>query len=256
MTIRRLFPLSLVVWCVLFPFASSAIGADPSNCSWDLDDTAQAPQVTPARMSLAGKQVRAFHTRFADVLSEQEDAFVSGRATPFTSKIKPEHLSQLDFYGLPEAVFLGASDSVVAVPKGWRLVDGRIGANGSAVVVFQAPSGPGYLSFSQTSACLGCAYSAAAPFFPEALRQCREDYGNDEICAAGESLPVQQVKLKPHVVGYRLEGRNGNRMDGVAFFNARIDAPKFWRADICLPAGQQHLANPVLNRFLGIYQGL
>lgn len=265
MSIRRLFALSWVLCLalcpVLDPFAPPAVGGgDPASCSYEPGEAASAPQVTPARMNLAGKQVRAFHTRFADVMSEQDNAFISGRATPFASKIKPEHLSQLDFYGLPGAVFLDGSDSVLAVPKGWRLVDGRIGADGSAVVVFKPPTGPGYLSFSQTSACVGCALGAAATsFFPEAAQGCKELYeadAHDTHCAPKKNLPVHQVRLKPHVVGYRLDGRDGNRMDGVAYFDPQMPSvPYFWRAEVCLPAGRQHLANPVLNRFLAIYRG-
>ena len=66
----------------------------------------------------------------------------------------------------------------VLVPRGWVAVVGGVGADGSGVLAFTptAHDRPAeWLLFSSTGACVGCALSAASPFFPrwraESLRQ-------------------------------------------------------------------------------------
>ena len=212
---------------------------------------AQSPTVTETGISLAGVRVRTFDTCFSDPLGEAEagqpPSCLPGKAKPFASKLNAEQLGQLDFYGIPE---LGT----IAVPQGWRFVDGRIGVNGSMLLLFLPPAGDGYVLFFHDSACAGCALGDAVLFFPREVKRVQEA-GLDNYKKPKTNLPVQQVNLNPRQVAYRVESGK-KRLDGVAYFDPDMNEnalPYFWRAEVCLPPDLRTLATPILNRFISIY---
>ena len=137
----------------------------------------------------------------------------------------------------------------IFVPKGWRLLRGQIGANGSQSYMFSAPNGEGFLTFYDASACVGCAQSAASIFFSEAYKGAKE---NDFTVYDSTNWPMKKVHLNPHLVAYSVE-HQGQRLDGVAYYNADADVDlTFWQAEISLPTAERDLANPLLNQFISL----
>lgn len=155
----------------------------------------------------------------------------------FTTAATPAQLQRLAAYLTSEGWMLA--------PRGWHLQQGRIGANGSSVWVFIAPDGNGWLRYDNSSACVGCAQSSASPFFPEARRDAQE---NEIDFYSGTDVPIQSVRLRPNIVAYRAN-KNGRRFDGVVFYQNAGDTGH-WHVQVTLPAHQQELAQPILNRFI------
>ncbi len=153
------------------------------------------------------------------------------------SRQAPKHAGQL-------AAFYHAYGWLL-VPKGWQAVQGGVGANGSESLLFRPPSGPGYLSFYHTSACIGCAQSTAAVFFPEARKDAQ---ANDFLFYTGTRTPLHTSRIRPHMMAYRTTA-DGQQIDGVAYYNAAEDLP-FFKVEVSLPAAQRHLATPILNWFV------
>lgn len=77
----------------------------------------------------------------------------------------------------------------VLAPKQWRDTEAAVGVNGSQSLLLQSPNGRETISYYNSGACVGCAYSAASPFFPRALKLAQE---NDFMY----SNPNPQVKIE------------------------------------------------------------
>ena len=245
------------VYClILLLLALSAVTALAETYQFtfnrqDVAQEAQSPKVTDASLTVSGLAVRAFDTCFSNPVGDEEDSqtpsCLPGKAKAFASKLTAAQLGQLDFYGIPE---LGT----VAVPQGWRFVDGRIGVNGSMILLFLPQSGDGYVLFFHDSACVGCALGDAVLFFPGEVKRVQDD--GFDYKKPKTNLPVRQVNLNPRQVAYRVESGK-KRLDGVAYFDPDMDEkalPYFWRAEVCLPPNLRPLATPILNRFINIYK--
>lgn len=202
-------------------------------------DLQQIPKVIPNHeVTINGQRIHAFDTAFSDPLGDENDR-IDFKTQEIHTKIKAEVLERLELYAMP--------NGSVFVPKGWKLVQGAIGANGTQSYRFSAPSGKGYLTFYDASACVGCAQSAASVFFSEAYQKAKE---NDFTAYDSTNLPMKSVRLKPNLIAYSVE-QNEQRLDGVAYYNANSDFP-FWQAEVSLPAKERDLANPLLNQFISL----
>ncbi|MCP2040667.1 hypothetical protein L1281_001256 [Neisseria sp. HSC-16F19] len=156
---------------------------------------------------------------------------------PLHSSATPAQLRQLAVYPLGTHWLL--------VPRGWQLKSGGVGANGSEAWTFAAADGSGWLHYRHSGACVGCAQSAAAPFFPEARRDAQD---NDFDFYGQTDVPIKSVRLRPHLTAYQAE-KNQGRIDGLVYYKADDDLPH-WHLEVSLPAAQQDLAQPILNRLV------
>ncbi len=207
--------------------------AEPNN------NIEEVPKAVPNQnLTINGQPVATFDTSFSDPLGNENDR-VNFKVQAVQTKAGAQALNRLELYAMP--------NGSVFVPKGWQLIKGGIGANGSVSYTFVPSSGEGYLTFYDASACVGCAQSAASVFFKEAHKEAKE---NDFTAYDSTNLPMKSVRLNPNLVAYSVE-QKGQRLDGVAYYNADADFP-FWQAEVSLPAKQRDLANPLLNQFISL----
>jgi hypothetical protein len=60
------------------------------------------------------------------------------------------------------------------IPRGWTVVDGGVGADGSMALVASSKSGDSWLEYSDMGACVGCAVGAASCYYPQAQKYAQE----------------------------------------------------------------------------------
>jgi len=151
--------------------------------------------------------------------------------------IKPEVAAQLDAYAYNQGIIL--------VPRNWKVRSGGIGFDGSMYLLF-APdkSGQIYLLYSSSGACYGCALTSASLYFKEAKKMAKED----EFGTYRHSSAIQMVTLNKFEKAYSVKVKNGNPVDGIAYFDSADDFP-FFDVQISAPLELHYLATAVLNQF-------
>ncbi|MGC7589826.1 DUF4850 domain-containing protein [Bisgaard Taxon 46] len=187
------------------------------------------------KMKLNQQEIDVYQTEFENNI---EGGWLKSPIVPFSTKLKAEKLVHFDLYAMPY-------EQMLLVPKGWQLLNGAVGANGSTSYVFVPKEGRGHFSYYHAASCMGCAMMAASIFFPEAKKDAKE---NDFLFYDSTNLPISQVSLNPHLIAYQVN-QGKKRLDGVAYYNINEDSP-FWQAEISLPENQQKLATPLLNQFI------
>lgn len=150
------------------------------------------------------------------------------------SRLKPADAAQL-------AAFLTPAGWLLA-PRGWTVRKGGVGADGSVSLVIAPPTGPGYLSYYNPSACLGCALTEASAFFPAARAQAK---AQDFTTYEGTATALQRTPLGKHTLAWRTTVE-GQLVDGLAWFDGDSDLPYF-KLQVALPPAQHGLATPILN---------
>lgn len=186
-------------------------------------------------ITLNQQKINVYQTEYEDNI---EGGWLKSDIVPFSTKLKAETLAHFDLYAMPY-------EQMLLVPKGWQLLNGSVGANGSTSYVFAPKDRVGYFSYYHAASCVGCAMMAASAFFPDAKKHAKE---NDFLFYTSTNFPVSQVSLNPHLIAYQAN-QGKKRLDGVAYYNIESDAP-FWQAEIYLPEHQQKLATPLLNQFI------
>ena len=190
--------------------------------------------------SVNGVAVPTYGLSIADVLADDAKArlvFAPDKAETLSSQADTDVLAQLAVYYYPGGWLL--------VPRDWQLARAGQGVDGSQVLVFAPSSGPGFLRYVNAGACVGCAQSEAALFFPQAQQDAKDD-GFDFY--TGADAAITTVPLRTHVLAYEAE-KEGQRIDGVVYYDKDSDMP-YWRVDISLPQGERALARAVLNHFV------
>lgn len=91
------------------------------------------------------------------------------------------------------------------VPKGWRVVAAAVGVDGSWVIDLQGM--PGRLRASGTGACVGCALSAGAAYFPRYAEEARA--GEFEFCR-GSERPLTHVASSADRAHVRYDHAHGS----------------------------------------------
>lgn len=235
--IRYLY-LALVCWMPLAMAQQDArvyrIGDLPAA-----DDSAgRATAFEAGQVQVNGVSVPAYGARVADPHEEGAQlSFAPGPDAHLQSTATAEQLQQLAVYYYSHGWLL--------TPRDWRLRRGGIGANGTALWVFAAPDGSGWLSYSNSSACVGCAQSASAPFFPEAQADARD---NEMAYYQGTDVPIQTTRLQPHLMRYQAE-KQGRHIEGLVYYRGDSDLPH-WQLEMSLPSSQQELIPPMRDHFV------
>ena len=155
----------------------------------------------------------------------------------------------------------GVGGYVLVAPKGWT-GSGTVGADGSSQAALHATAAAttrGSLAFEQTSACWGCAWDAAAPYFAWVRRHWRASQLGGEPPHARRGLAESPVRAD--LVLYTAAGAaRGLAVDGVAYAAVVGDrrwhgapGPGFEQEEVALPAGGHALATVILQSFVSRY---
>lgn len=153
-------------------------------------------------------------------------------------RLKPKSAASFVVFAMPWGTIL--------VPRGWKPRVGALGADGSYYIIF-APdaSNRSYLSISNTSACVGCAYSSASWYFRRARALARKN--GYAYCRSTKG--IHSVRINRVQRAYRIKTAVGNPVDGLAYFNPDDDL-MFYEVEISAPASKHALASAVLNQFV------
>jgi hypothetical protein len=164
----------------------------------------------------------------------------------------PRYAHQIDAYGV--------GGYVLIAPTGWT-GQGAIGADGSSDATLHATARakiPGLLTFQQSSACWGCGWYDAAPYFAWVRAHWPSDLGGSPPRARRRLHEYsQRMNLVFYSAPYTADGLQVN---GVAYGAMVGDAdwrgsplPGFEQEEVALPASEHAMATVVLNDFLSRY---
>jgi hypothetical protein len=203
---------------------------------------AQTFKVTPAGNFVVNDTliIPAYVVSTEDATSETGELMtpdLSQKNMTAQAEISPEMASQLSVYW--------TCDGWVLVPRGWQLVRAAVGADNSSVYEFREPNnGAGVVSlYDSGGACVGCALSLAAPYFPDAKKEADDMFGQS---ASGLEAQLHAVKLGKHTVAYSRKNAKGQSVDGLAYYQAGDDYEAF-TFEVSLPQVQHALATAILN---------
>ena len=206
-----------ILWAALLLFAAySARAAAPI----DLERAAEL-RVTALGTRLAGgMQVPAFSVdaRTGLDLDPQDRALAELPVLPDTIQAASISWIHLTGYGW------------LLIPRGWRVVDAGVGADGSMVLMAQAKAGDSWLEYTDAGFCVGCAIGQARCFYPQAQAQAVEFefdavHCKSETKASAPRLPARQYQ-------YRITGaeqiqtlRSYEDLDGIRFQQLKLHQP-------------------------------
>ena len=126
--------------------------------------------------------------------------------------------------------------------RGWKDVEAAVGVNGSQSLLLKSPDGRESISYYNSGACVGCAYSAASPFFPNALKLAKDnEFGYSDPSAA---IKIVRPNSTNALFSYTLKGQYTTH--GKAVFDSGDDLP-YQNMRATLKPAQQALAGLILN---------
>ena len=221
-------------WAALLFFAAFFVQA---GAPIDAERAAEL-KVTPIGTRLAGTtQIPAFSvdSRTGLDLGPDDRALAELPVLPRTIKAKSLSWIHLTGYGW------------LLIPKGWRVVDGGVGADGSMMLIAQAnqkanpKSGASWLEYRDAGQCVGCAISAANCFYPQAHAQAIENEFDLDACsesssatdiaaAAGKRVPALQYQRVKSKDGTLQTLRHYRDLDGISYQQLRVQQPSSLRA--------------------------
>ena len=131
----------------------------------------------------------------------------------------------------------------VLAPRAWKNIEAAVGVNGSQSLLLKSPDGRESITYYNSGACVGCAYSAAAPFFPAALKLAQEnEFGYDEPNAA--AIRIVRPQANQALFSYTLKGQFTTH--GKAVFDTDTDIP-YQNLRVTLKPAHKDLATVILN---------
>lgn len=134
----------------------------------------------------------------------------------------------------------------VVVPHTWRQLEATVGVNGSQSLLIKSVDGKEWLTHEHTGACVGCAYSSAAPFFPAAQKLAREN----EFFYQLPNPQIHIVRVSAHKVLFSYRLPNSYETHGVARFNPQDDEA-YQNLRVTLKPENKSLAGAILNAGVG-----
>lgn len=147
-------------------------------------------------------------------VSEDDACRPKACVLPVPSNLKTTHLGAL------MAVRVAGMGWILA-PKTWRNIEADVGVNGSQALLLQSADGREYVSYYHSGACVGCALTSAAPFFPQAFKQAQSyDYMPDS-----PNPSIQLVRAQTGKVLFSYTLPNQYTTHGVAFWQNDHDEP-------------------------------
>lgn len=240
--------LLTVFCCGLLFFPGSVWGEEDGGLVFQFSLTPEADPNLPAPKAIGlltlqgGLTIPAFVLPMNDAMAG-EYIYSEPEAMTLDARVKPEFAGQFNAY------YTGhyGKDGWFLVPKTWKPIRAAVGVTGSACFVFAPPAGKkGFLSFQDTSVCVGCAMVEASLYFPEVRAQAQEEFSS---AYTSSKPPLDSIiDIRPHTKAWRviLDGQN---IDGITYYNAAEDLP-FFTYSVSLPEPDQDLATPILNWLL------
>ena len=215
-----------------------------------LAGSAAAADLSPRLVSIGmasfgnGVKLPAYAVRYVDPLAEAPTLVDShpkcqGEACRFSFKVPEVLASSL------KAVKMSGLSWVIA-PRDAVIERAALGANGSAVLALRSPSAS--LSTHNTSACVGCAYSAGKPYFDNAARLNREMFPDDKDTGAPKGL--KSVRKDYTTAFYMYPAEGGKTTHGVAkFHDGTRDTGdvNFHKVEVTVDPPHTKLASAMLN---------
>lgn len=134
---------------------------------------------------------------------------------------------------------------MVLAPKAWRNIEAEMGANGSSRLLMLSPDGRQSLSIDNTSACVGCALSAASLYFPEAKRAA---LANEFTAYSKTNVPVNKVPLNKYTVAFSYQLPKQYPTNGIAkFYGMQQGIVNFNQMTVSIDPQNKTLATTLLN---------
>ncbi len=93
------------------------------------------------------------------------------------------------------------------IPKGWQVVDGGAGADGSMALIAQSKSGTSWLEYTDAGDCVGCAIGAASCYYPQAYKQAVEN--EFDFSACGKASVTTAAAQRAPELQYQTQNTNG-----------------------------------------------
>jgi hypothetical protein len=148
----------------------------------------------------------------------------------------------------------GGAGQVWLAPRSWT-GHASEGVDGSTTVELypvgeDGTSGP-QISYTVIPACVGCMEGAAAPYFPEALKQWNEDYNKDGTNPARIPRNLKITRISPCLVTYALPNEHGLLVRGGAFYGPSDPTgdARYEGVSLMLPPADERLAEFLLRYF-------
>ena len=122
------------------------------------------------------------------------------------------------------------------IPRGWRVVDAGVGADGSMALMAQANAGDSWLEYTDAGYCVGCAIGQARCFYPQAQAQAVEFEYDAKHCeltgtkASASRLPALQYQLRKTDAQHIQTLRNYEDLDGIRFQQLKVHQPSLHNA--------------------------
>lgn len=156
----------------------------------------------------------------------------------FKMTIPAEQVRQLVLYEINGV-------GMVLAPKAWTSIEAEMGENGSSRLVMVSADGKEGLSTTNTSACVGCALSAASLYFHEARR---EALANEFTAYSKTNVPVNTVLLNKYTVAFSYQLPKQYPTHGIAkFYGMQQDIVNFNQISVVVDPQQKALATTLLN---------
>ncbi|AUZ06269.1 hypothetical protein ADP71_30820 [Vitreoscilla sp. C1] len=168
---------------------------------------------------VAGQRLPAYAVSVSDPIEEgwiSEDDACHPKACvlPVSANVRTEQLYRL------MAVRVAGMGWILA-PKTWRNIEADVGVNGSQALLMKSADGREYVSYYHSGACVGCALTAAAPFFPQAFKLAQaDDYEPNR-----PNPSIQLVRAQNNKVLFSYTLPNQYTTHGVAFWQNADDEP-------------------------------
>ena len=183
-------------------------------------------------------KVAAIGTRLAG--AQQIPAFSIDTRTGL--ELSPQDRVLADLPAVPKSITLKMAKSIswihitgygwLLIPRGWRVVDGGVGADGSMVLVAQAKSGGAWLEYTDAGQCVGCAIGAARCFYPQAQAQAIEFEFDSTQCdqaaapnSSAKRLPSLQYQARTSKTERVQTLRNYHDSDGISYQQLTLHQP-------------------------------
>ncbi len=160
---------------------------------------------------------------------------------------RPMFVDHISAYGGAFKVWIGPRDWAGSSSCG---VNGNVGVDLTPVNRTDS-TGP-YIHYWEIPACAGCILSAAAPYFPEAMRGWNRDFDQDGKIPIKVPHGLKFTWVSPTLITYTLPNSKGLTVTGVAYYNGggEDSDASFSNAEFVMPAKDSVLTSFLLKTFI------
>lgn len=162
----------------------------------------------------------------------------STKTCSFNFTVPPDQAKRLSLYWV-------AGVGPFLAPKAWKTIEAGMGPSGIASLMMSDANGDQVLTIYNTSACVGCALSAASRYFPEAKR---EAIANEFMAYTSSNIVVNKVSLNKDTVAFSYQLPAHYQTHGIAkFYGMQQDIVNYNQMSMTLMPKDKALASTILN---------